>query len=86
MSRLWHWLGRQSLSRMLLVAAAWPLLLIGYALLQLLPIVWEIRGGTGALYGVQVSSWTGVTAVLLGPSLLVFAVWRLARWYRPPAA
>lgn len=83
--RILAWIGRQPASRVVLVAALWPLLLLGYAVVQIVPIVWEIRGGTGAVYSVQVSSWTGVTAVLLGPSLLVLAVWRLARWYRPPA-
>ena len=76
------WIARQPLSRALLIAAAWPFALSAYAAARIARLL--LRDGTFFLeFGV--SSWPLLALLLVGPSLVVLAIWWLARRYRGAA-
>ena len=85
-----RWLARQSPARALLIAAAWPLLVIGVVAATIGGTLYKAHQASGGAGGVYVafegdpSILTAVTILLL-PSLLFLMVWHFARRTGPPA-
>ena len=78
-----NWIARQPFIRVVLMAAAWPLLLIFYALLfVILPV---LDGALPVGFRVAVASWPLLFLTVFGPSLAVGAMWWFARKLSPPA-
>ena len=78
------WIARQPLSRVLVLAAAWPTALVLYVLWHLAAI-WFEAGGQAYVYAINVSSWSAVILVIIAPSLAILGLWAVARRLRPPA-
>lgn len=89
------WLALQPLSRVLIMALAWPTLLVGYAVAV---VAWEYLKArraysTASTYifvsigtdGAYAASWVLTAVVVLGPSILLLVLWRVARRNHPTA-
>ncbi len=78
-----NWLARQPFVRVVLMAAAWPLLVICYALLFLfLPV---LDGALPVGVSLSVTSWPLLFLTVFGPSAAIVTLWWFARKLPPPA-
>lgn len=84
------WLARQPLYRVLIVAAIWPALIGGIAAES----AWRYRDLVGGLPPHHVPAASApftfgdalfATVFVIGPSVFIITLWRLARHYHPPA-
>ena len=73
-----RWIAQQKLSRVLLIASAWPLAIGAYIAVRIAPVFLP-DSGEARLVSFHVSSWLVLVALLLAPPALVIAIWLLAR-------
>ena len=77
------WIARQHVSRVLLLAAAWPLLLAIVVLINLASVLFG--GGLPVAFSVSVANWPLFLLFVAGPPLAIVVLWWYARRIRTPA-